>query len=136
MTGLLAGLVTSLLVYLLGLAAATILVPGVRSGTLGALLLAAATYALLAVPASFVPSPPVPYAGIVVGLLVGTAILWILGEIVPDFAVAGLGSALAGAVVVLATGWASAFVAIRIFPFVRGFFLRVLTAALEIAGGS
>lgn len=114
---------------------ASILVPGVRSRTLGALLLAAATYALLSVPASFVPAPSVPYAGIVVGLLVSMAILWILGEIVPDFDVAGLGSAFAGAMVVLSTGWVFAFLAIRIFPYARGLLLRILTAAVEIAGG-
>lgn len=134
-TGLLAGLVTSFLVYLLGLALASIVVPGIRSGTPGAFLLAAATYALLALPAAYIPRLPIPFAGLVTGLLVSTAILWILGEIVPDFEVRGLGSALAGALVVLATGMALASLAVRVFPLARGLFLRLLTTAVEVAGG-
>ena len=107
----LTGILVGLAMVALALAVAAFVVPGIEcDGPLG-LILAALLYQGLSVGIGMliplaVGGLPGPF-GMVGGLLLGTLILWLVGQIVPGYRVEGFGSALLGAIMVVLAGFAA-----------------------------
>lgn len=107
----LTGILFGLAMVALALAVAAFVVPGIECDGPVGLLLAAVLYQGL----SFGIGMLLPLAavgllgpfGMVGGLLLGTLILWLVGQIVPGYRVEGFGSALFGAILVVLAGFAT-----------------------------
>lgn len=107
----LTGILIGLAVAALALAVAAFVVPGIECDGPVGLLLAALLYQGLSVGTGMLLPLAVgdllgPF-GLVGGLLFGTLILWLVGQIVPGYRVEGFGSALLGAIMVVLAGFAA-----------------------------
>ena len=107
----LTALLIGLAIVALALAVAAFVVPGIEcTGPVG-LILAALLYQGLSVGIGMLL--PLKVGGVLgpIGLIgplvLGTLILWVVGQIVPGYEVDGLGSALLGAIMVVLAGFAA-----------------------------
>lgn len=102
------GFLARTLISALGLWLAASLVPGISIGSSGTLLLAALLLGVVnAVVRPVVVLLTLPITVLTLGLFlwfVNAAMLWLVAALLDDFAIAGLGSALLGALIVGVTG--------------------------------